>query len=111
MATALISALSLRPVRHDVGMTGEVTLRGRVLAIGGFKEKVMAARRAGIRTVIVPEENRRDLVDLPPRVRRGLELVFVRRMTEVLETALLEGEGNRDEREKKQTGSKRAGQK
>jgi len=111
MATALISALSLRPVRHDVGMTGEVTLRGRVLAIGGFKEKVMAARRAGIRTVIVPEENRRDLVDLPPRVRRGLELVFVRRMTEVLETAFLEGEGNRDEREKKQTGSKRAGQK
>ena len=111
MATALISALSLRPVRHDVGMTGEVTLRGRVLAIGGFKEKVMAARRAGIRTVIVPEENRRDLVDLPPRVRRGLELVFVRRMTEVLETALLESEGNRDEREKKQTGSKRAGQK
>ncbi len=90
IGTALISALSLRPVRHDVGMTGEITLRGRVLAIGGFKEKVMAARRAGLKHVIVPEENRRDVVDIPSKVRRDLDLVFVKRMEQVLETALLE---------------------
>ena len=92
MATALISALSRRPVRHDVGMTGEITLQGRVLAIGGFKGKVMAGRRAGLNKVIVPEENRRDLVEIPPKVRRDLEFVFVRDMEEVLQTALLDGE-------------------
>jgi ATP-dependent Lon protease len=91
IATALISALSLRPVRHDVGMTGEITLRGRVLAIGGFKEKVMAARRAGLKMVIVPEKNRRDLTDIPSKVRRDVELFFVRRMEEVLRIALLDG--------------------
>jgi ATP-dependent Lon protease len=92
MATAIISALSRRPVRHDVGMTGEITLQGRVLAIGGFKEKVMAGRRAGLNKVIVPEENRRDLMEIPPKVRRDLEFVFVRDMKEVLQTALLDGE-------------------
>jgi ATP-dependent Lon protease len=90
IATALISALSQRPVRHDVGMTGEITLRGRVLAIGGFKEKVMAVRRAGLKTVIVPEENRRDLTEIPSKIRRDLEFIFVRRMEEVLQTALLD---------------------
>jgi len=90
IATALISALSQRPVRHDVGMTGEITLRGRVLAIGGFKEKVMAVRRAGLKTVIVPEENRRDLPEIPSKVRRDLEFIFVRRMEKVLQTALLD---------------------
>jgi len=90
IATALISALSQRPVRHEVGMTGEITLRGRVLAIGGFKEKVMAVRRAGLKTVIVPEENRRDLTEIPSKVRRDLKFIFVRRMEEVLKTALLD---------------------
>jgi len=90
IATALISALSQRPVRHEVGMTGEITLRGRVLAIGGFKEKVMAVRRAGLKTVIVPEENRRDLTEIPSKIRRDLEFIFVRRMEEVLQTALLD---------------------
>jgi len=97
MATALISALSLRPVRHDVGMTGEITLRGRVLAIGGFKEKVLAAHRAGLKTVIVPEENRRDMIEIPRKARRNLEFVFVRRMEEVLETALLASEAEPDD--------------
>lgn len=104
IASALISALSLRPVRHDVGMTGEITLRGRVLAIGGFKEKMMAACRAGLKIVIVPEENRRDLVEIPPKVRRDLEFVFVRRMEEVLETAFLESEASRRKKSKKKTG-------
>ena len=90
IATALISALSQRPVRHDVGMTGEITLRGRVLAIGAFKETIMAARRAGLKKVIVPQENRRDLANVPPKAQRDLEFVFVRRMEEVLQTALLD---------------------
>jgi ATP-dependent Lon protease len=89
MATALISAVSKRPVRHDVGMTGEITLRGRVLAIGGFKEKVLAAHRAGLKTVIVPQENQRDMAEIPRNVKRRLEFVFVNRMEEVLATALL----------------------
>ena len=92
MATALVSALSQRPVRHDVGMTGEITLRGRVLAVGGFKEKVLAGQRAGLRTVIVPEENRRDMVEIPGKVRRNLEIVFARRMEQVLQAAFLSGE-------------------
>jgi len=97
IATALISALSQRPVRHDVSMTGEITLRGRVLAIGGFKEKVMATRRVGLKTIIVPQENRHDLVEVPPKVRRDLEFIFVQHMDQVLETALLESEAAKDE--------------
>jgi ATP-dependent Lon protease len=69
MATALVSALCKLPVRHDVAMTGEITLRGRVLPIGGLKEKVLAARRGGIRTVIIPRENKKDIRDIPPQVR------------------------------------------
>jgi ATP-dependent Lon protease len=89
MATALISALVQRPVHHEVAMTGEITLRGRVLPIGGFKEKVLAAHRAGIRTVLLPTQNRKDLAEIPARVRRELRLVFVDRMEEVLPVALL----------------------
>ena len=89
MATALISALVQRPVRHEVAMTGEITLRGRILAIGGLKEKVLAAHRAGIRTVLLPNQNRKDLTEVPSRVRRDLRLVFVDRMEEVLPLALL----------------------
>jgi ATP-dependent Lon protease len=89
MATALISALIQRPVHHEVAMTGEITLRGRVLPIGGLKEKVLAAHRAGIRTVLLPKQNRKDLSEIPARVRRDLRLVFVDRMEEVLPVALL----------------------
>lgn len=89
MATALISALIERPVHHDVAMTGEITLRGRVLAIGGLKEKVLAAHRAGLKTVLLPRQNKKDLVEIPSRVKRDLKFIFVDRMDEVLPVALL----------------------
>jgi ATP-dependent Lon protease len=89
MAAALISALSERPLRHDVAMTGEITLRGRVLPIGGLKEKVVAAHRAHIKTVLLPRRNQKDLVDVPRKVRRDLNLVMVERMEEILTLALL----------------------
>jgi len=90
IATALISALSKRPVHRDVAMTGEITLRGRVLPIGGLREKVMAAHRAGLKTVLLPQQNAKDLVEIPHRVRRDLNLVLVNRMDDVLPVALLE---------------------
>jgi ATP-dependent Lon protease len=88
IATALISALSEQAVRHDVGMTGEITLRGRVLPIGGLKEKLLTAHRAGLKTVIIPEQNKKDLVEIPRQVRRGIKIVMVENMEEVLSTAL-----------------------
>ncbi len=88
IAAALISAFTGRPVRHDVGMTGEITLRGRVLPVGGVREKVLAAHRAGLKTILLPEKNRKDLVDIPKKARNDLRLVFVRRMDEVLAAAL-----------------------
>jgi ATP-dependent Lon protease len=88
MATALVSALCKLKVRHDVAMTGEITLRGRVLPIGGLKEKVLAARRGGIRTVIIPRENKKDIRDIPPQVRKGVEIVLVDHADEVLALAL-----------------------
>ena len=90
MATALISALSGRPVRRDLGMTGEITLRGRVLPVGGMREKLLAAHRAGLKTVLVPKKNKKDLVDLPRRAKRELNLILVERMEEVLAEALTE---------------------
>jgi len=89
IATALASALSGRPIRHDVAMTGEITLRGRVLPVGGIKEKVLAAHRAGINMVILPAENRKDLEEIPNQVRRKMEFVLVEHMDQVLDTALL----------------------
>jgi ATP-dependent Lon protease len=88
MATALVSALSRRAARHDLAMTGEVTLRGRVLPIGGVKEKVLGAVRAGIRTIILPKENEADLTDLPEEVRRTLDVHLVEDLDEVLTVAL-----------------------
>ena len=88
MATALVSALSRRPARHDLAMTGEVTLLGRVLPIGGVKEKVLGAVRAGIKTVILPKENGPDLEDLPEDVRQALEVHLVEDLGEVLSLAL-----------------------
>ncbi len=89
MATALISAISGRRVRHDTAMTGEITLRGRVLAIGGLKEKSMAAHRAGIKRIIAPMENKRDLRDLPLNVQRDIEWIWVENMDQVLPEILV----------------------
>ncbi len=89
MVTAMVSTLTGIAVRPDVAMTGEVTLRGRVLAIGGLKEKLLAALRGGIRTVIIPEENRKDLVEIPANVREGLEIIPVSHVDEVLALALV----------------------
>jgi ATP-dependent Lon protease len=90
MATAMVSVLSQRPVRKDVAMTGEITLRGNVLPIGGVKEKLLAARRAKIKTVILPAPNERDLEDLPQEVRDDLTFIFVENVLEVFEAALRE---------------------
>lgn len=88
MATTLVSLLTKIPVRADVAMTGEITLRGRVTAIGGLKEKLLAALRGGIRTVIIPEENRKDLADIPKNVTQGMKIVPVKYIDEVLDLAL-----------------------
>jgi ATP-dependent Lon protease len=88
MCTALVSALTKIPVRADVAMTGEITLRGEVLPIGGLKEKLLAAHRAGIHTVIIPEENRRDLKEMPKNIKQGLEIKPVKWIDEVLSIAL-----------------------
>ena len=88
MTTAIISAFTGRPVFKDVAMTGEITLRGRVLPIGGLREKVLAAHRAGIKTVIIPERNQKDLVDVPKQVQKDLKILPVTHMDQVLEIAL-----------------------
>ena len=89
MVTALVSVLSGVPIRSDVAMTGEITLRGRVLPIGGLKEKLLAALRGGIRTVIIPEENRKDLADIPKNVTQGMKIIPVKWIDEVLDIALV----------------------
>ncbi len=90
MATALVSALTGIAIRQDVAMTGEITLRGKVLPIGGLKEKLLAALRLGIRTVLVPKDNEKDLADIPAEIREALDIRFVERMEEVLPLALVE---------------------
>jgi ATP-dependent Lon protease len=89
MAAALISALSGHALKHEVGMTGEITLRGRVLPIGGLREKVMAAHRSRLKTVLIPKRNEKDLVDIPKKVRREIELILVDSMAEILSRAMV----------------------
>jgi len=88
MTVALASLFTGRRVRGDVAMTGEITLRGSVLPVGGIKEKVLAAHRAGIKRVLLPDRNRKDMVDIPESVRKDLELTFVKRIQDVLEETL-----------------------
>jgi len=88
MCTALVSVLTQIPVRADVAMTGEITLRGQVLAIGGLKEKLLAAHRGGIKTVIIPEENQRDLKEIPQNIQQNLQIKAVKWIDEVLQIAL-----------------------
>jgi ATP-dependent Lon protease len=88
LATALVSAFTRIPTRQDVAMTGEITLRGKVLPIGGVKEKVLAAHRAGIKTIVLPKDNEKDLADIPKNVLDTLDLYLVDTMDEVLKIAL-----------------------
>ena len=94
MCTSLVSALTKRPVYRDVAMTGEITLRGRILTIGGIKEKILAAHRGGIKKVVVPKENEKDLKDIPSMVLKQIEIIFVEHMDEVLNHALILDEGD-----------------
>jgi ATP-dependent Lon protease len=106
MATALVSLVSKRPVRSDVGMTGEITLRGQVLPVGGIKEKVLAAHRSGLKTVILPKRNEADLEDLPEEVRKGMKFVCVDTVEQVLGAALDPGSkkaGSKKSKSKKTT--------
>ena len=89
MLTALVSALTGRPVRRDIAMTGEITLRGRVLPIGGLREKTMAAYNTGVQTVLIPADNERDLEDIDPTARQALTFIPVKDAGEVLKNALL----------------------
>ena len=88
MTTAIVSTLTGIPVRCDVAMTGEITLRGEVTAIGGLKEKLLAALRGGIKTVLIPEENVKDLQEIPDNVKQGLEIIPVKWIDQVLQVAL-----------------------
>jgi ATP-dependent Lon protease len=90
MCTSIVSALTGIPVRSSVAMTGEITLRGRVLPIGGLKEKLLAALRGGIKTVIIPQDNEKDLAEIPDNVKRGLEIITASTADEVLKYALAE---------------------
>jgi ATP-dependent Lon protease len=89
MATAITSALLKVPVRNDTAMTGEITLRGRVLPIGGLKEKILAAHRGGIKTVLIPKDNEKDMKEIPPKILKSVELVPVEHMDEVLRKTLV----------------------
>ncbi len=89
MATAIVSVMTGIPVRKDVAMTGEITLRGRVLPIGGLKEKLLAALRGGMKRVLIPEDNVKDLADIPDNVKSGMEIIPVARMDDVLKNALI----------------------
>ena len=96
MATALLSAITGTPVRADVAMTGEITLRGRVLPIGGLKEKILAAKTAGVKTVLVPRKNEKDIEEIPQEIKGGLEIILVENMTQVVEQAFVKTEPQRE---------------
>ena len=89
IATSLVSLLTGRPVRADVAMTGEITLKGKVLPVGGIKEKILAARRAGIKKVILPRQNEKDLIEVPDVVKEGMKFIFVDALAEVFKSALV----------------------
>jgi ATP-dependent Lon protease len=91
MATALLSAATVVPIRNDVGMTGEITLRGRVLPVGGLKEKSLGALRAGVNTIVIPAKNKKDLAEIPSSIKRRIKYIPVQHMEEVLAVALLKG--------------------
>ncbi|NJO04299.1 MAG: endopeptidase La [Chloroflexaceae bacterium] len=106
LAIALISALTRRPVRRDVAMSGEITLRGRVLPVGGIKEKILGAHRAGIYTIILPQRNERDMEEVPAQIKRQMNFVYVQRMEQVLEMALLAPQPKKTNRTTKKQASK-----
>jgi ATP-dependent Lon protease len=108
MATALVSLLLGRSVRSDIGMTGEITLRGQVLPVGGIKEKVLAAHRSGLHTVILPRRNEADLEDLPDEVRQALQFIFVETVDDVLDAALEPGPCIEDKKKKRATAKPKA---
>jgi ATP-dependent Lon protease len=110
LATAMVSVLARRPVRKDIAMTGEITLRGNVLPVGGVKEKILAARRARVKTVILPEPNKRDLEDLPQEVLEDLTFIFVDNVRQVFREALLEKLEKEPPTEKSKRASVRAAQ-
>jgi ATP-dependent Lon protease len=89
MATAIVSIMTGIAVRHDVAMTGEITLRGRVLPIGGLKEKLLAAARGGIKTVLIPEDNAKDLTEISDAIKGGMEIIPVARLDDVISKALV----------------------
>mgnify|MGYP000268300930 CR=1 FL=1 len=89
MATAMISALTNKPVKNDVAMTGEITLRGRVLPIGGLKEKLLAAKRAGIKKVLIPKDNMKNMSEVDKEITKGLEVIYVTSMNEVIDEAII----------------------
>jgi ATP-dependent Lon protease len=101
MATALISILTNTPVRNDIAMTGEITLRGRVLPIGGLKEKALGALRAGIKTLIIPEKNEKDLVEIPKNIKRKIKFIPVKDMQAVISNAMDGKRGKRGARRAK----------
>lgn len=105
MATAIASALAQVPVRRDMAMTGEITLRGRVLPIGGLKEKILAAKRAKLKTVILPKRNKKDLDEIPKHIPKGIQLVFAETMDDVMKVAL-----RRTSKVKRSTGKPQAPQ-
>ena len=95
MCTSLVSALAKRPVHRDIAMTGEITLRGRVLPIGGLKEKIIAAHRGGIKKILIPKENEKDLKDVPKSISKQVDIILVEHMDEVLTHALILDDGYR----------------
>ncbi len=98
MATSIISALTNVPVKRDVAMTGEITLRGRILPVGGIKEKTLAAMRGRISTVIIPYQNKKDLDEIPPYARKKMNFVLAKHIDEILQIALDENQLTRGQR-------------